>query len=59
MLSYAAYKVFLIIIYLFFLFQGPVEVSGLQKEIALISAGYYHSCAITGMGLGMYSCGIS
>uniref|UniRef100_A0A7N2MRA5 RCC1-like domain-containing protein n=1 Tax=Quercus lobata TaxID=97700 RepID=A0A7N2MRA5_QUELO len=26
---------------------GPVEVSGLQKEIALISAGYYHSCAIT------------
>lgn len=25
----------------------PVEVSGLQKEIVQISAGYYHSCAIT------------
>uniref|UniRef100_A0A2P2K1N2 RCC1-like domain-containing protein n=1 Tax=Rhizophora mucronata TaxID=61149 RepID=A0A2P2K1N2_RHIMU len=25
----------------------PLEVSGLQKEIVQISAGYYHSCAIT------------
>lgn len=32
----------------FFIFQGPREVSGLQKQIVEISAGYYHSCAITG-----------
>jgi hypothetical protein len=29
--------------------QEPLEVSGLKKEIVQISAGYHHSCAITGL----------
>lgn len=28
--------------------QGPTKVVGIEKEVKCISAGYSHSCAITG-----------